>query len=223
MSDWNEAKLQTLEDAYASGEITSSDLADIRGLTLHAASNRLKRYHRQGLFRREKNGKKYFYNITVKGIARIDWLREKKTTKKLFQEIAAKRCPVKKEKNVTSFVEQEQSYSNSGMTPESMILKYSDKRCPFVRPRNLEPQDSVDLNEEYEDEEDYIDTDAYDNIQEEDEINEASLFSNIQRCRINKKENDPISAQDLDEEEEDIDDIFQKYSEQRCKINNNES
>ena len=78
MSDWNEAKLETLEDAYASGEITSSDLADSQGLTLHAASNRLKRYHRQGLFRREKNGKQYVYDITVKGIERIDWLRARR-------------------------------------------------------------------------------------------------------------------------------------------------
>jgi DNA-binding MarR family transcriptional regulator len=216
VSDWNGAKLETLEDAYASGEITSSDLADSQGVSLHAASTRLKRYHRQGLFRREKNGKKYVYDITVKGIERIDWLREKKATKELFQTIAAKRCPVKKVKKITSNVEQEQNYSESEITPETRIFKkYSEKRCPVVRPRNLETQDSVDL-----DEDDYDDTDEYDNIHEGDLLDEDSLFfKNIQRCKVIRKGNDPMDTEDLVEDES-IEEILKRLSKQRCKVNN---
>ncbi|TFH14171.1 hypothetical protein E4H04_10690 [Candidatus Bathyarchaeota archaeon] len=233
MSDWNEAKLETLEDAYATGEITSSDLADSRGLSLHAASIRLKRYHRQGLFTREKNGKKYVYDITGKGIERIDWIRKQKATKELFQTIITKRCPVKKLKNVTSIVEQEQSYSESDISPETSLLKYiSNKRCPVVRPRNLETQDSVDLDEDDFDEDDYDEddydeddfdeTDEYDNIQEEDVLDEDALFlKNIQRCKVNREENDPTDAEEM-EEDENIEDIFKRLSKQRCKVNNDD-
>ena len=221
MSDWNEAKLETLEDAYASGEISSSDLADSRGVTLHAASNRLKRYHRQGLFRREKNGKKYFYNITGKGIERINWLRENKVTKELFQTIAAKMCPVKKAKNVTSIVEQKQNYSDSNLAPETRIFKnYTDKRCPVVRPRNQNTQDSVELDEE-DYEEEYDDPETYD-LDQEDELDENSyLFNNIQRCKVIREENDPVLTEDS-EEEETVEEMFKRLSQQRCRINDDD-
>ena len=219
MSDWNEAKLETLEDAFAFGEISSSDLADSRGLSLQAASRRLHRYQLQGLFRREKIGKKYFYDITKKGIDRIDWLREKKVNEELFQAIAAKRCPIKREKIMAPEIEQEQSFIGSEIAPEINIFKdFSDKRCPVIRHSDPDTPGSVDLDEEIDfDEEDFDDPDEYDNYQEE--MDKASMFlKNIQRCRVNKEENDPISVQDSDEEEEDIEDILKRLSLQRCKV-----
>ena len=222
MSDWNEAKLETLEDAYASGEVTSSELAYSCGLTLHAASTRLKRYHRQGLFTRTKIERQYVYYITVKGIERIDWLRKQKVTMELYQTISTKRCPINREKIPAPKRNRNQN-SNTELSQETRFLEdISAKRCPVVKPRTPETPNTIDLDEDdfYEDE--YDNTDEYDNIQE-DILDETVLFlKNIQRCKVNRKENDSIDAEDI-EEDENIEDILKRLSQQRCKVNNEES
>lgn len=74
----NERKLQILEEV-ASGSDTSSEIALSLGISQTNASTLLKWYWRQGLLWRytaELNNEK-IYEVTPKGYARIEWLRER--------------------------------------------------------------------------------------------------------------------------------------------------
>ena len=110
MSSFNEAKYETLLNADSLGEITSSDLISIFNITINTASMRLKRAHYQGLLSRYRNGREFVYEITEKGIERLEWLDEE------FGD--------------------EEVYSNDEEVEDEEIYEYYEKRrCKVIRER----------------------------------------------------------------------------------------
>lgn len=74
----NERKLEVLEYIVDVGEATSDDLANALDLEIHNARMLLFNYHRQGLLRsRSLHGLHKFYEITEKGLGRIEWLNKR--------------------------------------------------------------------------------------------------------------------------------------------------
>lgn len=74
----NERKLEVLEYVADAGAVTSNDLANALDLEVHNARMLLLNYHRQGLLTRcSFHGLCKIYEITVKGLDRIKWLKER--------------------------------------------------------------------------------------------------------------------------------------------------
>ena len=78
--EFNELKIMVLEileesEAMSSDEILYS-LDDDVEIDPKALQMALLRYHRQGLLHREKRGRNYYYEITERGIDRLNWLRD---------------------------------------------------------------------------------------------------------------------------------------------------
>lgn len=72
-------KLQVLQYVRDHPETTSEDIARDLGLEIHNARMLLLKYHRQGLLNRHSfaRGLWKVYDVTTKGLRRIDWLLER--------------------------------------------------------------------------------------------------------------------------------------------------
>jgi len=74
MARRGERKLQVLLYAASCESFTSEDIAQNLDLEIHNARMLLLKYHRQGLLSRRQDYLCKVYQITEKGLRRIDWL-----------------------------------------------------------------------------------------------------------------------------------------------------
>ena len=58
--------------------ITASELSSYFHISLEAASNRLRRYHKNGDLGRWKDGKEYFYYLNERGSEKLSYLLAQK-------------------------------------------------------------------------------------------------------------------------------------------------
>ena len=193
MSLRNQAKIETLDEVFYLGEITSTDYATIQGITLHSASTRLKRAYRQGLLTREKNGKHYVYSISNKGLGRRDWLKANEAVEDLLENVADKRCSLDLDQST------QQDDTNN------LFIRAKNNRCPIVRDSISEDDDFHDDADDEDD--DYEDDDCEENDDEEDE-SESFDFSEIQRCVVEHEEEAQVSDED----------ILIRFANKRCKV-----
>jgi DNA-binding MarR family transcriptional regulator len=178
MTDYNEAKYETLQEIYDQGEISASDLAYTNGLTLQNASTRLRRYSRQGLLGRYRNGREYIYYITDRGVERLEWL----TTNRITQEwlkYANQRCPVKKKVPDDEQNDEHDLYDTESNDENNMDLYTSE-----------DEDEDIEI---YEDDDEPLERPS----SREEEVDDLySFLKNIQRCRVNRNNEDS----DFDEE-----------------------
>ena len=111
MTEYNDAKLETLQYLNDQGEGTSSDYAYTYELSLQNASMRLRRCSKQGLLGRYREGREYIYYITERGVERLQWLILIKHIERRF---TVKRCPVNEMSRVNDLEEDELDYDFYG-------------------------------------------------------------------------------------------------------------
>jgi len=84
----NELKIAILEKLQTDGTLTSRDVSTTFSISIHNASNTLKRLQRQALVTRNaeygKPGRPTFtYEITSRGVDRVDYLAKKKESARI--------------------------------------------------------------------------------------------------------------------------------------------
>ena len=159
MSDFNEAKLETLHMVDDYVELSPSELADLEGISLHCASNRLRRYYKQGLLDRGWDPPSFNYVITEKGLGRIDYL-ESVSFQNTADAAQINRCEVER----TSDTDDTQDF-------------------------NLDESESEELDDFDEDDDDDLDEDEeqdYYEIVPEPSFLDAIKFAANNRCRVNR-------------------------------------
>ena len=75
---YNEAKkciLETLEERDMDSQGIHEDLNEFTNISIKAVQMALLRYYRWGLLERARDDGIYYYEITDKGIERLNWLR----------------------------------------------------------------------------------------------------------------------------------------------------
>ena len=72
--EYNERKLEVLIYARDYEPITSQNVADDLDIEIHNARMLLLKYHRQGLLSRRSEFERKIYNISDKGLSRIEYL-----------------------------------------------------------------------------------------------------------------------------------------------------
>jgi len=75
VSAYNVAKTEILDTILELGEATSYDIAELTGRSTENASVLMLRYHRWGLLSRHRGSWGYVYEITRRGIQRLEWLQ----------------------------------------------------------------------------------------------------------------------------------------------------
>lgn len=175
MSDRNEAKLETLDDAMYFGDVTSSDISSHRGLSLQNASVRLRRAHKQGLLSRERAGRTYIYSITSKGEGRYHYLILKRD-EEILKQAANKRCPIKRTNQIENIPIEIHVSKPQTLKKKNVFEYYKDRRCPVSKVNKIDP------------------IKPFTNVVLTPTTN-ANIFQNVKKCKtINKIKKDKIFA-----------------------------
>lgn len=222
MSGRNQAKLETLEDTMYFGDVTSSDIASYRGLSLQNASVRLRRAYKQGLLCRERDGRTYIYSITSNGEDRYHYLIFKRNEEIIIKS-AKKRCPTTRSTH-TVIVPIEMHVSEPQTLKKINVFEYyKDRRCPVPKKNKInpiKPFTNVLLTPTK-------NVRIFQDVQKCRIIKEQkieSIWDNVNRCRI-VDENDDLDLdspepedEEEEEDEEDVVSLFERLSQERCKV-----
>jgi hypothetical protein len=189
VSKRNVAKIDTLECVYDLGFATSTDISQIREISLHCASMRLKRAYRQGLLTREKNGKHYYYEINSKGINRLAYLKKRKRKTEEKKDVPNYSAPpIQLWPPVKS--------QREGKQAKQVNVFQSKKRCKVKKDYTNEQKNQVT----------------------EDDINDSDIedyFRNVEKCEVRRDNGKEKKSQ---QEEKDIERLFKRLSKERCEI-----
>jgi hypothetical protein len=138
LTSFNQAKLETLKIVYETGETTPGDLEDYLSITLHCASNRLRRAYKQGLLERYYDTYSYIYMITEKGINRMNYLETLNTVESL-KALKSKRCKITRPRAIDQdeddgiyYEELDEEYEEN-IELEQFLLNVANERCPVTR------------------------------------------------------------------------------------------
>jgi hypothetical protein len=201
VSKRNEAKIDTLECVLDLGDVTSNDLSHIREVSLHCASMRLKRAHRQGLLTRDKIGKEYYYEINSKGIQRLAWLKK-----------------VKREKEASIYSALEIQFFPPSKSGRESVLKILDnifqrtEKCKVKKDYNDESQNQASDNIS-----DIKMEDVFQNVEKCEVRRERKTQQEEDMEKLFKRISQERCAR-ATQQEEDMEKLFKRISQERCEV-----